>query len=191
MEWLVGDLRLARRWVVSDSSITIPGSSHIENSKVVDVIEQAWGHYVLSLFKLLLRGSFNDSYTQWVLFSTCEMRADKAKKRKSRAWLILFICTTWQRFFHSLVQLVEFFIDLVLFTFWAETVQFHSCLGSELTLDPYSFLVLHRFSRPRVNWTRIHLLGKREWIRLRLRLRIGHRTDEVKYSKTEDSNPRK
>jgi hypothetical protein len=43
----------------------------------------------------------------------------------------------------------------------------------------------------RVNWTRIHLLGKREWIRLRLRLRIGHRTDEVKYSKTEDSNPRK
>jgi len=49
--------------------------------------------------------------------------------------------------------------------------------GSELTLDPYSFLVLHRFSRPRVNWTRIHLLGKREWIRLRLRLRIGHRTD--------------
>jgi hypothetical protein len=42
-----------------------------------------------------------------------------------------------------------------------------------------------------VNWTRIHLLGKREWIRLRLRLRIGHRTDEVKYSKTEDSNPRK
>lgn len=135
MEWLVGDLRLARRWVVSDSSITIPGSSHIENSKVVDVIEQAWGHYVLSLFKLLLRGSFNDSYTQWALFSTCEMkchsRADKAKKRKSRAWLILFICTTWQRFFHSLVQLVEFFIDLVLFTFWAETVQFHSCLGRE------------------------------------------------------------
>jgi hypothetical protein len=102
---------------------------------VVDVIEQAWGHYVLSLFKLLLRGSFNDSYTQWALFSTCEMkchsRADKAKKRKSRAWLILFICTTWQRFFHSLVQLVEFFLDLVLFTFWAETVQFHSCLGRE------------------------------------------------------------
>jgi hypothetical protein len=63
--------------------------------------------------------------------------------------------------------------------------------GSELTLDPNSFLVLHKFSRQRVNWTRIHLLGKREWIRLRLKLRIGHRMNEVKYSKTEDSNSRK
>jgi hypothetical protein len=62
----------------------------------------------------------------------CHSRAGKAKKRKkNRVCLLYWSAPPEEKILHSLVQLVEFFLNLVHFTLWVETSNFILVLERE------------------------------------------------------------